>query len=478
MRKFADEPMLIQAGMGIAISDWRLARTVSQLGHLGIVSGTAIDNVFVRRLQIGDPGGHIRRAVAHFPIKEIGDRVFQKYFLTDKAEHSAFARIPLIRAQQSRDYQELLIVSNFTEVFLAKENHNGLVGINFLEKIQMPHLPSFYGAILAGADYIVMGAGIPKEVPVALDRLSKHEDATYKLQVIGAKPEDDFRLNFSPKFIMGDYLPEVKRPKFLAIVASTALATMMVKKIPVPVDGLIVEAPSAGGHNAPPRVKAQFNERGEPLYGPRDEVDFAAVSQLGVPFWMAGTRASVSDVRDAFEKGATGVQIGTAFALCEESGLSPKYRKILLDKILHNDLDIYTDPRGSPTGFPFKVALLEDSNSEAEMYAKRTRVCDLGYLRDPYRKENGELGYRCASEPIESFLRSGGELADTVGRKCLCNGLMANIDLAQWQKTNELERPIVTLGDDVKSVRQFISSTKTNYSAKEVIDLLTPAMPN
>lgn len=73
MRKFSDEPKLIQAGMGIAISDWHLARTVSKLGHLGIVSGTAIDSVFVRRLQTGDPGGHTHRALAHFPHKEMAD---------------------------------------------------------------------------------------------------------------------------------------------------------------------------------------------------------------------------------------------------------------------------------------------------------------------------------------------------------------------------------------------------------------------
>ena len=477
MRKFSDEPKLIQAGMGIAISDWHLARTVSKLGHLGIVSGTAIDSVFVRRLQTGDPGGHTRRALAHFPHKEMAERLLNKYFIADKAPKTPFTRIPVPRAKQSKDYQELLIVSNFVEVFLAKEGHDGLVGVNYLEKIQMPLLPSAYGAMLAGVDYVVMGAGIPKEVPVVLNSLSQHEDATYRLSVIGAKAEDDFRLQFSPKEIMGDCLPKLKRPKFLAIVASTTLATMMVKKIPVPVDGLIIEAPSAGGHNAPPRVKAQFNERGEPIYGDRDIVDFAAVGALGVPFWLAGTRASPKDVQNAFEVGATGVQIGTAFALCEESGLSPHYRKILLDKILKDELDIYTDARGSPTGFPFKVALLEGSNSEAKMYKERTRICDLGYLRDPYRKENGELGYRCASEPIETFIRSGGDIADTVGRKCLCNGLMANIDLAQWQATQEFERPIVTLGDDVKSVRQFLNESKRDFSAKEVVDLLTSAMP-
>ncbi len=65
-----DLPVLIQGGMGVAVSDWRLARAVSEAGHLGVVSGTALDAVMARRLQLGDPGGHIRRALAAFPVPE------------------------------------------------------------------------------------------------------------------------------------------------------------------------------------------------------------------------------------------------------------------------------------------------------------------------------------------------------------------------------------------------------------------------
>ena len=47
-------PQIIQGGMGIGISHWKLAREVSLTGQLGVVSGTAIDNVLARRLQNGD----------------------------------------------------------------------------------------------------------------------------------------------------------------------------------------------------------------------------------------------------------------------------------------------------------------------------------------------------------------------------------------------------------------------------------------
>ena len=43
--------------MGVGVSNWRLAQAVSKLGQLGVVSGTAIDQVLVRRLADGDKGG-------------------------------------------------------------------------------------------------------------------------------------------------------------------------------------------------------------------------------------------------------------------------------------------------------------------------------------------------------------------------------------------------------------------------------------
>ena len=67
-RPVTDYPVIIQGGLGVAVSGWRLAGAVSSEGQLGVVSGTAIDAVLVRRLQLGDPGGHIRRALDAFPI--------------------------------------------------------------------------------------------------------------------------------------------------------------------------------------------------------------------------------------------------------------------------------------------------------------------------------------------------------------------------------------------------------------------------
>ncbi len=466
------EPLIIQAGMGVAVSDWRLAHNVARLGQLGVVSGTALDSVLVRRLQLGDPGGHMRRAIAKFPLTQVGERVIEKYFRHDKTSTTPFARLPLPSATPSRESLEILVLANFVEIYLAKENHDGKVGINYLEKVQAPHLPSIYGAMLAGVDYVLMGAGIPREIPAVLDTLSRNEDTTYGLYVADAQPGDNFRLKFSPREIMGDKLPTLNRPKFLAIVASNTLAIMLAKKISPPVDGFVIEAPSAGGHNAPPRGKLQLNERGEPIYGVRDEVDLVAMKALGLPFYLAGSRGSPEDLKAALEAGASGIQVGTAFALAQDSGLSPSIRAQLLKKIATESLDIFTDPRGSPTGFPFKVARLEGTNSQADLVAARVRVCDLGYLREPYRKTDGTIGYLCPSEPVDHYVKKGGAIEDTVGRMCLCNGMMANIDQNQWQASQQLERPIVTLGDNVECVHRLIKKYGAEYTSQAVLEYL------
>ena len=73
-------PPIIQGGMGIAVSNWKLAQAVARHGQLGVVSGTALDSVLVRRLQDGDPGGHMRRALARFPVPGVADYVIKRFF--------------------------------------------------------------------------------------------------------------------------------------------------------------------------------------------------------------------------------------------------------------------------------------------------------------------------------------------------------------------------------------------------------------
>jgi NAD(P)H-dependent flavin oxidoreductase YrpB (nitropropane dioxygenase family) len=462
-------PVIIQGGMGIAVSNWELAKTVSLKGQLGVVSGTAIDNVMARRLQDGDKSGNTRRALAAFPNQEIVQKILAKYFIDGgKAPETPYVMVPKITLDQKRDAQEILIVANFVEVWLAKEGHDGLVGINFLHKIQMTTAASVLGAMLAGVDYIIMGAGIPRELPKLIRQISKLEVGSVPVDVIGG-PAAQTTIN--PL----DFVPagtKIKKPKFLAIISVDVLGTYLARDEETRPDGFIIEHNSAGGHNAPPRGKWEFDTNGEPIYGPKDIADIEKMKKLDLPFWLAGTYGSPERVKAALNQGAAGVQVGTLFAISNHSGFSGKTRKQLLDKLKSDTLEIKTDVKASPTSFPIKIAKLEGHTSTSEGFAARPKLCDLGYLREPAISETGRTIYRCPSEPDDQFIKKGGAVEDIDGRKCLCNGLMANIGLPQVRKDGYVEAPIVTLGSDIEGAKVLLKSHPGGYGADEAVNWL------
>lgn len=466
-------PKIIQGGMGVGVSNWRLAQAVSRLGQLGVVSGTALDQVLVRRLADGDEGGHMRRGFEAFPFPEMAKRIWNEYFQPGgKSPGTHYPTTPMHQRLDSRKLIELLMVSNFVEVFLAREGHLNKVGVNFLEKVQLPHLASIYGAMLAGVGYVLMGAGIPLHIPGVLDNLAAGKAAEYKLTVAGAPSDADTMMRFDPLEYAEGPLPVVERPKFLAIVSSNTLAATMLRRASGIVDGLIIETAIAGGHNAPPRGKGALDASGQPVYGERDRVNIQDLRALGVPFWLAGGYGSAEKLREALEQGAAGVQVGTAFAFSEESGLRHDLKKMLVAQASRGIAKVFTDPVASPTGFPFKVAQLAGTYSDPGVAAARTRVCDLGYLREAYWTEDGKIAYRCAAEPEASYLAKGGQPEETVGRKCLCNALLANIGFPQTRVDGVAEPPLVTVGDDVNRVAAFLQPGQESYRAADVVNSL------
>ncbi len=468
-----DWPRIIQGGMGVGVSHWPLAHAVSAAGQLGVVSGTALDQILVRRLQDGDPGGHVRRALDHFPSRPLADRIWRQFHVPGgKGATASYPALPLYTVPMDRDAEALCVVANFVEVWLARERHGRPVGINYLEKIQIPHLPSFYGAMLAGVDYVLMGAGIPLKVPGALDLLARHEPASYPLVVTGALPGEPYVTTFTPRDVLPHDLPPLARPRFLAIVASATLAATLAKRASGHVDGFIVEGPTAGGHNAPPRGRLQLDASGQPVYGERDRVDLAAVRDLGRPFWLAGGRGRAGALREALAAGAVGVQVGTAFAYCDESGLRDDYKQAVLADVRRGAARVSTDAVASPTGFPFKVVHTAGSVSEPDVYAARPRICDLGYLREVYRQPDGGLGYRCAAEPASLYAAKGGTVEDTVGRKCLCNALVSSGGHPQVRAGRHVEPGIVTSGDALLDLASFLPPGTSRYTAADVVRVL------
>jgi nitronate monooxygenase len=336
----------------------------------------------------------------------------------------------------------------------------------------MPNLGSLYGAMLAGVDYVLMGAGIPKEIPGALDRLAEHQPASIKLDVEGLGRDEVEYLTFDPRdhWTTGAP-PALKRPYFFPIIASNSLAVMLARKATGRVDGFVIEGPTAGGHNAPPRGELHIDDAGEPIYGERDEVDLDKMKELGLPFWLAGGAGSPEKLREALDAGAAGIQVGTLFAYANESGVAKEYKEAVLLESQTRPVRVFTDLRASPTGFPFKVVQLGGTVASEPVYQARERICDLGYLRTAYRMVDGRLGYRCPAEPVDTYVKKGGDLGETVGRKCLCNALMADIGYAQVRDGGEVEKPLLTSGDDLQLIGRFAAG-RTEYSASEVIDFL------
>jgi NAD(P)H-dependent flavin oxidoreductase YrpB (nitropropane dioxygenase family) len=243
----------------------------------------------------------------------------------------------------------------------------------------------------------------------------------------------------------------------------------LAKKSSGRVDGFVVEGETAGGHNAPPRGPLQLSAKGEPVYGPRDVPELDKIRALGLPFWLAGSYGREGKLAEALRVGATGIQVGTAFAFCEESAIAPDLKARAIQLSREGRAGVFTDPVASPTGFPFKVVQMAGTLSEQSDYEARARICDLGFLRHVYRKADGTEGYRCPAEPIEDYVKKGGDLADTRGRKCLCNALMANVGLGQATVGLEHEKALLTAGDDVAQIARFLPPGRDSYRACDVI---------
>ncbi|MDI2128366.1 nitronate monooxygenase [Yinghuangia seranimata] len=471
----AELPWLIQGGMGVGVSGWRLARAVARGGQLGVVSGTALDTLLIRGLQSGDPGGHLRRALDAFPVRETAETIRRRYFVEGGiGATERFAPTPRLTADEGCPAQLLTVVGNFCEVWLAKQGHAGPVGVNYLEKIQLATMPAMFGAMLAGVDYVLVGAGVPAQIPRAATLLSELRPVATSVDVEG--DERPAFLRFDPASVLrGAPVPAPRRPRVLAIVSLPVLAAYLCRDPETRPDGFVVEGPRAGGHSAPPRGALRLDEHGNPVYGPRDIADFAKMTALGLPFWIAGGRCGPTQLAQARAVGAAGVQVGSAFALCRESGLDPRLRGELIHRGLNRSLTVRNDPAASPTSFPFKVADLPGTLADPTVRNARHRVCDLGYLRTAYRKERGDIGYRCPAEPTAAYIRKGGTAEQAEGRQCLCNGLLAAIGLGQRRGGDRVEPPILTLGQNLDFLHELASHGGT-YPADTVVRWLSTGL--
>jgi nitronate monooxygenase len=210
-----------------------------------------------------------------------------------------------------------------------------------------------------------------------------------------------------------------------------------------------------------------------------DEPDLKSILGVGIPFWLAGGYGSREKLTQAIQAGAVGVQVGSTFALAEESGMKPVYRMAILNKLktFTDDSALVLTTLFSPTGFPFKVVQLEGTLSDTDVYSRRTRVCDIGLLQQRGINKSAEDGtrrlfQRCSAAPIEDFIKKRGLPHNASDKRCLCNGLLATVGLGQVVKTNGelLDEPaIVTLGNHLDGIRRLSRQGQTTYWVRDVL---------
>jgi len=140
----------------------------------------------------------------------------------------------------------------------------------------------------------------------------------------------------------------------------------------------------------------------------------------------------------------------------------------MIEQALAGALVVRNEPYASPAGFPFKTVQIAQTLSEDAVYATRSRLCDLGYLRVPFLHHDGGIGYRCPAEPVATYLRKGGSVDDTTGRRCLCNGLTAAVGLAQ-SRTGGAEPPLLTLGQRLDFLPELVARAGPDFTAADVV---------
>jgi nitronate monooxygenase len=348
-----------------------------------------------------------------------------------------------------------------------------------LSKIAWAQLPTLYGAMLAGVDVALIGAGFPKGTPEILTAFTSGNVGRVSMPIV-SEVKKDYQIILDPQRYGA---AKVERPVFLAIV-STQLGVRAVTCA----DGYILEGPIAGGHNPPARSDV-LTAIGEPTYGLKDDIDFKALNNQLMqnntqkegmdfklreaqirrnnrvqPYWLAGNYST--RLAEALSLGAQGVQVGTPFSMCQESGIMPNLKQVEIGAVLAGAV-AFTDPRASPTGFPFKILNVPGTMAIKEVYEARTRICDMKYLVTHVKLPDGKIISRCPSEPQADYLRKGGTIEDTVGRKCLCNGLTTNIGFG-----SPGELPLVTSGGNFDAVKALVATHGNKYHARDVIDYI------
>jgi nitronate monooxygenase len=329
--------------MGVGVSLYPLARAVAQEGGLGIVSSACLDRLVSKR-----------------------------------------------NGKKSNSYE-----AAYEEVSLSKAK-GGFAGINIMCALQRDYIDSVKGALDAGADAIISGAGLPTT------------------------------------------LPSIQAPRdtaLIPIVSSVRALDIICKKwekLGYRPDAIVLEGPLAGGHLGfhMDQVELESNKL-ENLLPP---VKDAAMRLGDFPVIVAGGVYTHDDIVRFMKMGADGVQMGTRFLATEESSATEDYKNAV---VAAKDADIIVAHRpGSPCGLPFRI-IKQSPMFVSSLSQKRTPKCDKGYVL--MKDKEGKFTVCPAKTDNRDYF-------------CICNGLLssANYNTAE-------EEPLYTVGTSASRVDKILS---------------------
>lgn len=257
--KLRDRELLpiIQGGMGVGVSAHKLAGTVAREGAVGTIAS-------------------IDLRVHHPDLMERTHRVKDRKIIDD-ANLEALDR----------------------EIKAAREiaGPEGYLAVNVMRAVdRYPELVK--QACESGANAIIMGAGLPFELP----ELAKDYPEVHLIPILSEER--------GVRAVLKRWLRKGRLP-----------------------DAIVLEHPRyAGGHLGAPKPEDINNPRFDfkRVLAEIPKV-FEQLKLDPIPLLPAGGVNSFEKIKELFSHGASGVQIGTPFAVTEEGDAHPNFKKVLLE---------------------------------------------------------------------------------------------------------------------------------------------------
>lgn len=250
---------IVQGGMGVGVSAHRLAGSVARLGAVGTIS-----SVDLRR-----------------------------------HHEDLMARTAKSRDKALIDAANLTALDREVRAALALAGGGGLIAVNVMRAVSQ-YVPYVRQACESGASAVVVGAGLPLDLP-----------------------------ELTADFPDVALIPILSDARGIAVVLKKWL-----RKGRLP-DAIVIEHPRyAGGHLGVARIEDLADPRFE---FPRVlEETFALFRELGiersqVPLIPAGGIDTSAKVHALFGLGASAVQIGTPFAVTVECDAHPNFKRVLAE---------------------------------------------------------------------------------------------------------------------------------------------------